>query len=732
MEPLSFYSPRQDEIAVYTPPDSSPDESFRTAKLAQTPHPNASNSLASSTEAKSRSVRFADHEEQHSFAFDFTPQLPIEPLIDVERPSTPPQQHPSAKNTPHNSPLKLFDQYDTFTHDKMENLINNLLPKPADDDDSDLRSSREFKRARREAMSRDRIPRLPQNQEIRHTRVASLTTQEMFDDAEDFMRGLRSMPRPGSVETDRDVLEDVVEESAVEEGEGEVKEAYLNAEDLNEEEEDFGASTIDEGNVSSEFEDHSRQYVDYSQHSESEAYDSIRQLQSPGKLTILSPGKATQLAQISSMNANPTSRVSSADSMQVITPHDVSHLLPTQVGSMAFDAEKLAWFRIRPSQMVRRNTDGDESIEVEEEIQDEEEDDIFGDIDDLVLTDEEEESNFGSRPSSSGEIDTYRKQFSLEKDNSYVSEDGPGMSPGEKERGSAQEYPEEKSHQEEERTGLTNVTEVQQSPMAPPRSPLRKSISCSPLPSPVSASPLISQRNLPPSPLRKSLQVSIQQSNDPSPKASLGSPIRSPHRKTPSTDKRMRKSLPLPPLDTPEAIRQNLQIKISTPKQEQNPRRSQFEHIMATPLPNRLVRTESPFLEPKDSLRLSISPPPADISFANTPRQDISFSVTTRVLVKHLTDFEPFEPYWENLRYIDFRGKNVTSLDGLKSFCPKLEELDIKDCKVKYLTGLPSTMRVLKASGNRFDGLVSFAWGKNIQYLDLANNEIDSLAGTIL
>ena len=247
-----------------------------------------------------------------------------------------------------------------------------------------------------------------------------------------------------------------------------------------------------------------------------------------------------------------------------------------------------------------------------------------------------------------------------------------------------------------------------------------------PLPS---VSPTKSLLSVPPSPHRQPLQVSLQQVNSPTPNSTLGSPIRSPHRKTPSTDKRMRKSLPLPPLDTPEAIRQSQLAKGSPKRGNPVPRRSQYEHLMATPLPKRPVQMESPFLEPPASLCLSISPPPADISFANTPRQDISFSVTTRVLVKHLTDFEPFEPYWEKLRYIDFHGKNVTSLDGLKSFCPKLEELDIKDCKVKYLTGLPSTMRILKANGNRFDGLVSFAWGRNIQYLDLANNEIDCLAG---
>jgi Leucine-rich repeat (LRR) protein len=195
----------------------------------------------------------------------------------------------------------------------------------------------------------------------------------------------------------------------------------------------------------------------------------------------------------------------------------------------------------------------------------------------------------------------------------------------------------------------------------------------------------------------------------------------------------MRKSIPLPDPNTPEAIRLQSQIKASPIRPDL--RRSQYAHLMATPQspqkPQKQDKHDSPFLIPREIIRLSISPPPADISFAHTPRQDVSFSLTTKVLVKHLTDFEPFEPYWENLRYIDFRGKGVTSLDGLKSFCPKLEEIDIKDCKVKYLTGLPSTMKILKANGNRLDGLVSFAWAKNLQYLDLANNEIDSLAGNI-
>src|SRR5438046_5344426 len=138
-------------------------------------------------------------------------------------------------------------------------------------------------------MSRDRVPRLPHNHEIRHTRTTSLTTQEMFDDAEDFMRDLRSMPRPATVETEQDGLEGTVEESAADEAE------EYNEGDEHNEEEDFGASTIDEGNVSSDFEEHPLPETEYSQHSESEAYDSIRHVQSTGNPSALSPGKAVEI-----------------------------------------------------------------------------------------------------------------------------------------------------------------------------------------------------------------------------------------------------------------------------------------------------------------------------------------------------------------------------------------------------------------------------------------------------
>ena len=596
--------------------------------------------------------------------------------------------------------------------------------------------SRNHKRARREAAARDRVPRLPQNREIRHSRVASLTTQELVDDAEDFMRDLISMPRPNL---------EAEEHSAVEEDTADI------------------ADEVIHGEASSEYDENSERYIDYDQYSGSETYDSIRQTPSPGKLNVFSsPGRAVQLANSpgATKPAQATSRVSSAESMQVITPDDVSHLLHSTVGSMTYDKQKKAWFKIRPSQMHQRKKSEDTQEDVRDEaeqMEPEEEEDIFKDIDDLVVDEEEEEvqSNF-SRPSSSRSGSAGVEKVSMIEEESQEQE---RESPMVKQTERVQEYHENEGapqrylpHHfvedddteedifnnldlEEDQSQIFQppAAEIPKSPMAiPPKSPLRKSINVSPLPSNHS-SPAKPQRTIAPSPLRKAMKVSIQDENIPPPEITI-SPVRSSHRKTPSPDKRMRKSLPLPPLDTPEAIRIQDEMRLSSPdKMNPSPTRPQQQPLsnVATPQAksNRKDHQDSPFLDPKRSLRLSISPPPADISFANTPRPDISFSVTTRTLVKHLTDFEPFEPYWENLKFVDFSSKGVTSLEGLKTFCPKLEAIDIKDCKVKYFTGLPSTMRVLKASGNRLDGLVSFAWGKNLQYLDLANNDIDSLAG---
>ena len=66
---------------------------------------------------------------------------------------------------------------------------------------------------------------------------------------------------------------------------------------------------------------------------------------------------------------------------------------------------------------------------------------------------------------------------------------------------------------------------------------------------------------------------------------------------------------------------------------------------------------------------------------------ECSFGVTHDKLVQLITDVQPFEPYWEDLKSIDLRGRSVDNLARLKEFLPKLEE-------VLLYVQLPSLRRI--------------------------------------
>jgi hypothetical protein len=54
---------------------------------------------------------------------------------------------------------------------------------------------------------------------------------------------------------------------------------------------------------------------------------------------------------------------------------------------------------------------------------------------------------------------------------------------------------------------------------------------------------------------------------------------------------------------------------------------------------------------------------------------DCSFAVTSDLLVKVITDVQPFEPYWETLKEVDLNGKGLEGVGRLKEFLPALEEV---------------------------------------------------------
>ncbi|KAK1778491.1 hypothetical protein QBC45DRAFT_393354 [Copromyces sp. CBS 386.78] len=104
-----------------------------------------------------------------------------------------------------------------------------------------------------------------------------------------------------------------------------------------------------------------------------------------------------------------------------------------------------------------------------------------------------------------------------------------------------------------------------------------------------------------------------------------------------------------------------------------------------------------------------------------------SMSMSTRDLVAKLTEVEPFEPYWEDMRNLCLAHKRLESLHALDEFCGRLESLDASHNEIRNLTGAPSTTRFLKMTNNQLSSLT--AWGHliNLQYVDISNNRLTSL-----
>ncbi|KAL4990115.1 hypothetical protein BDW68DRAFT_155084 [Aspergillus falconensis] len=111
-----------------------------------------------------------------------------------------------------------------------------------------------------------------------------------------------------------------------------------------------------------------------------------------------------------------------------------------------------------------------------------------------------------------------------------------------------------------------------------------------------------------------------------------------------------------------------------------------------------------------------------------------TFALATEDLVKHITEAEPYEPFWEHLRCLVLRRKGLITLHKLSDFCPHLEELDVSENDIGQLGGVPSTLRNLRIQNNRLTNLT--AWGHlgNLQYLDISGSELknlDAISGLI-
>jgi len=106
-----------------------------------------------------------------------------------------------------------------------------------------------------------------------------------------------------------------------------------------------------------------------------------------------------------------------------------------------------------------------------------------------------------------------------------------------------------------------------------------------------------------------------------------------------------------------------------------------------------------------------------------------TFALATEELIKHITDAEPYEPYWDHVRRLVLRQKGLITLHKLSDFCPRLEDLDVSDNDIGQLSGVPSTLRTLKIPRNCLSNLTPWGHLTNLQYLDISGNDIETLDG---
>ena len=105
----------------------------------------------------------------------------------------------------------------------------------------------------------------------------------------------------------------------------------------------------------------------------------------------------------------------------------------------------------------------------------------------------------------------------------------------------------------------------------------------------------------------------------------------------------------------------------------------------------------------------------------------VDSALATRDLVTKLTDAEPNEPFWDTMRSLSLKGKQIESTHMLDELCPSIEQLDVADNKLKHVIGIPKTVRELDVSNNGLSGFTEWNHLPNVQYLDVSRNELDSL-----
>lgn len=177
--------------------------------------------------------------------------------------------------------------------------------------------------------------------------------------------------------------------------------------------------------------------------------------------------------------------------------------------------------------------------------------------------------------------------------------------------------------------------------------------------------------------------------------------------------------------------RRSVSIIVSTPVPSRHP----SGIILATPRPSHEIGTLtltplSDFTVHQADVSLGL-----DVSYVaqghrytvgNDSKKALSLSI--KDLVEKLTEVEPYEPFWENIKELSLRDKRLTNLHKLNEFCEELVQLDVSHNQIRQLDGVPTTTRSLLISHNRLNDLAAWNHLHNLQYIDVSNNELESMS----
>ena len=106
-----------------------------------------------------------------------------------------------------------------------------------------------------------------------------------------------------------------------------------------------------------------------------------------------------------------------------------------------------------------------------------------------------------------------------------------------------------------------------------------------------------------------------------------------------------------------------------------------------------------------------------------------TLSLAAQNLVKNLTDLEPYEPFWDFIRSVDLRDRDLKTLHMLDEFCGGIEDLDVSNNQIGALNGIPSTVRRLNIRENHISDLAAWNSLYNLQYMDVSGNNLQSVKG---